>query len=94
MYDIEVKLRWKEDAEPKEPQRFNYDDDSKYNEEYNRWLQLHEEWENGCLDENGERSAEYNNIDAVHQKIDENDIGGCCGYKNEIIILDTVRKFR
>ena len=81
MYDIEVKLRWKEDAEPKEPQRFNYDDDSKYNEDYNRWLQLHEEWENGCLDENGERSADYNNIDAVHQKIDENDIGGCCGYR-------------
>lgn len=81
MYDIEVKLRWKEDAEPKEPQRFNYDDDSKYNEDYNRWLQLHEEWENGCLDENGERSAEYNNIDTVHQKIDETDIGGCCGYR-------------
>lgn len=81
MYDIEVKLRWKEDAEPKEPQRFNYDDDSKYNEEYNRWLQLHEEWENGCLDENGERSADYNNIDAVHQKTDESDIGGCCGYR-------------
>lgn len=81
MYDIEVKLRWKEDAEPKEPQRFNYDDDSKYNEEYNRWLQLHEEWENGCLDENGERSAEYNNIDAVHQKKNETDIGGCCGYR-------------
>lgn len=81
MYDIEVKLRWKEDAEPKEPQRFNYDDDSKYNEEYNRWLQLHEEWENGCLDENGERSAEYNNIDAVHQKKNEGDIGGCCGYR-------------
>ena len=81
MYDIEVKLRWKEDAEPKEPQRFDYDDDSKYNEDYNRWLQLHEEWENGCLDENGERSAEYNNIDAVHQKIDETDIGGCCGYR-------------
>ena len=81
MYDIEVKLRWKEDAEPKEPQRFDYDDDSKYNEDYNRWLQLHEEWENGCIDENGERSADYNNIDAVHQKIDETDIGGCCGYR-------------
>ena len=81
MYDIEVKLRWKEDAEPKEPQRFDYDDDSKYNEDYNRWLQLHEEWENGCIDENGERSADYNNIDTVHQKIDETDIGGCCGYR-------------
>lgn len=81
MYDIEVKLRWKEDAEPKEPQRFDYDDDSKYNEEYNRWLQLHEEWENGCLDENGERSVNYKNISTVQQKKKEGDIGGCCGYR-------------
>lgn len=81
MYDIEVKLRWKEDAEPKEPQRFNYDDDSKYNEDYNRWLQLHEEWENGCLDENGERSVYYKDISKVEQKKKEGDIGGCCGYR-------------
>lgn len=81
MYDIEVKLRWKEDAEPKEPQRFDYDDDSKYNEEYNRWLQLHEEWENGCLDENGERSVYYKDISKVEQKKKEGDIGGCCGYR-------------
>lgn len=81
MYDIEVKLRWKEDAEPKEPQRFNYDDDSKYNEEYNRWLQLHEEWENGCLDENGKRSVYYKDISKVEQKKKEGDIGGCCGYR-------------
>ena len=83
MYDLEVKLKWKEDAEPKEPQRFDYDDDSKFNEEYNRWLQLHEEWENGCFGDNNDRSADYNNINAVHQKngMDENDIGGCCGYR-------------
>lgn len=83
MYDLEVKLKWKEDAEPKEPQRFDYDDDSKFNEEYNRWLQLHDEWENGCFGDNNERSADYNNVNAVHQKngMDENDIGGCCGYR-------------
>lgn len=72
MYDLEVKLRMKEDAEPKEPQRSNYDDDSKYGEDYNNWLQLHDEWENGCFDDNGERSVNYNNID---------DKSGCCGYK-------------
>lgn len=81
MYDIEVKLRWKEDAEPKEPQRSNYDDDSKYNEDYNNWLQLHDEWENGCFDENGNRSVNYKNISTVQQKKKEGDIGGCCGYR-------------
>lgn len=80
MYDLEVKLRWKEDAEPKEPQRSNYDDDSKYSEDYNRWLRLHDEWENGCF-ENGERSVNYKNISTVEQKKKETDIGGCCGYK-------------
>ena len=60
-YVLLTRLRDKEDEKPIEPQRFKYDNESKYNEDYGNWLKEYDEWENGKVGENGERLSGYNN---------------------------------
>lgn len=70
-YLLLLALEKKENSEPLEPRRFDYDDDSKYNEDYNRWLQEHEEWENGKVGDDGKRVDGYDkweNVDVCGHK--------------------------
>lgn len=78
-YLLKNALETKELAEPNEPQRYDYDDDSKYNEDYKQWLQDHEEWENGWMDKStGERESGYDDWKTIK---DGERLGGCCGYQ-------------
>lgn len=86
-YILTNKLQEKLDCEPIEPQRYNYNDESKYNDDYNNWLRDHEEWENGYMGSDGNRETGYN----VWTTVDKSKrLGGCCGYiyiKKEAEIL-------
>lgn len=75
-YELLKFLAIKEKKEPKEPQRADFDDELSYSEAMNKWANEHDQWENGKIDDDGNRVDGYN-----EPSINEDDqIGGVCGY--------------